>query len=168
MTGIRPVRSFVMTHTSRLLAAACLLAMSPSANAQATVRSEPSAITSVMSSAYSPLQDETLIVDVREEAEWSETGVPRGAATISVSRPDFVEAVIARVGGDKSRPVAVICRSGGRSSRAANQLAAAGFTRIINVADGMTGRGPEGGGWIAAGQPVSPWSRASDNAPAQR
>jgi rhodanese-related sulfurtransferase len=62
----------------------------------------------------------------------------------------------------------VICRSGGRSSRAASQLAAAGYTRIINVADGMTGRGPEASGWIAAGQPVSPWSRASDNAPAQR
>src|SRR5689334_1177936 len=58
------------------------------------------------------------LIDVREPAEWAETGVPQGAATISISRKDFVEAVLAKVGGDKSAPVAVICRSGNRSAKA--------------------------------------------------
>jgi rhodanese-related sulfurtransferase len=58
--------------------------------------------------------------------------------------------------------VALICRTGGRSIKAAERLAAAGFTHILNVSDGMLGRGAEARGWIAAGQPVKPWSAAGD------
>ena len=157
-----------MPHPRIILAVACLLAMTPSATAQSSARSQPAPIISVASSAFSSLRDEPLIVDVREEAEWRQTGVPKGAAAISISRPDFVEAVIARVGGDKTRSVALICRSGSRSSRAADQLAAAGFTRVINISDGMMGRGADGAGWIAAGQPVSPWATSPQTARSQR
>ena len=46
----------------------------------------------------------------------------------------------------KSEPLYVICQSGGRSSRAADQLASAGYT-VVNVKGGT-------GAWVAAGQPV--------------
>jgi rhodanese-related sulfurtransferase len=95
------------------------------------------------------------LVDVREAAEWAETGVPEGARKVSISRADFVDAVLAEVGGDKSKPVAVICRSGGRSVRAAKALTDAGFTNVTNVGDGMGGRDGVGQGWLAAGLPLA-------------
>jgi rhodanese-related sulfurtransferase len=96
-----------------------------------------------------------MLIDVREPSEWAQTGVPAGAQRISISRPDFIDAVLQAVSGDRSRPVALICRSGSRSVRAAEKLAAAGFTRVTNVGDGMIGREGVGPGWLAANLPVT-------------
>jgi len=38
---------------------------------------------------------------------------------------------------DPEEPVVVVCRSGGRSARAASLLAGMGFTRVMNVRGGM-------------------------------
>jgi len=95
------------------------------------------------------------LIDVREPSEWAQSGVPASANRISISRPDFVDAVLQAVNGDKSKPVAVICRSGSRSVRAANQLAAAGFTNVTNIGDGMIGREGVGKGWLAASLPLT-------------
>jgi rhodanese-related sulfurtransferase len=38
---------------------------------------------------------------------------------------------------DPSRPVALLCKSGGRSARAAEFLAAQGFSRVANIAGGI-------------------------------
>jgi rhodanese-related sulfurtransferase len=37
----------------------------------------------------------------------------------------------------KDRPIVLICRSGGRSGKAAMQLAAAGFRRVASLQGGM-------------------------------
>lgn len=116
--------------------------------AQAPVRT-------VSSEAFVSSSEKATLIDVREPVEWAETGVPRGAATISISRKDFVDAVLARVGGDKSAPVAVICKSGSRSAKAAEALSAAGFTNVTNIGDGMMGRAAAGRGWLAAKLPTS-------------
>ena len=50
---------------------------------------------------------------------------------------------------DPAAPLVVVCRSGGRSSNAAAQLAAAGFTRVMNMAGGMLA-------YRAEGLPVAP------------
>jgi rhodanese-related sulfurtransferase len=110
----------------------------------------------VSSEAFVSSKDKATLIDVREPAEWAETGVPEGAATISISRKDFVDAVVAKVGGDKSAPVALICRSGNRSVKAAEALSAAGFTNVTNIGDGMLGRADVGKGWLAAKLPTSP------------
>ena len=110
----------------------------------------------VSSEAFASLKDKSALIDVREPAEWAETGVPSGATTISISRKDFVDAVLAKVGGDKSAPVALICRSGNRSVKASEALTAAGFTNVTNVGDGMLGREGVGKGWLAAKLPTSP------------
>jgi rhodanese-related sulfurtransferase len=110
----------------------------------------------VSSEAFASSKDKSTLIDVREPTEWAETGVPSGAATISISRKDFVDAVLAKVGGDKSAPVALICRSGNRSVKASEALTAAGFTNVTNVGDGMLGRDGVGKGWLAAKLPTSP------------
>jgi rhodanese-related sulfurtransferase len=48
---------------------------------------------------------------------------------------------------DRNQEIVVVCRSGGRSGRAAAALAAMGFKHIINMSGGMLA-------WNAAGLPV--------------
>ena len=64
----------------------------------------------------------------------------------------MVDTIYGFAGEDTSRPVAVICRSGMRSGRAAKQLAQAGFTDVSNVRGGMMA-------WTAAKLPVKPYRR---------
>jgi len=45
---------------------------------------------------------------------------------------------------DKSEPIVVVCRSGGRSGRAAQMLVANGFVHVFNVAGGMLVWGDRG------------------------
>lgn len=73
------------------------------------------------------------LLDVRAQDEFDE-GHIAGAMLIDVNEPAFVENCKARL--DKSRPVAVYCRSGRRSARAASQLAALGY-EVTNLAGGV-------------------------------
>lgn len=113
----------------------------------------------VSSEAFSQAPGGATLVDVREPAEWAQTGMPANAKGVPISSADFVTKVLAANGGDKSKPVAVICRSGTRSTKAAEQLAAAGFTNVTNVGDGMIGRDGVGKGWLAS-LPVTPYKPA--------
>jgi rhodanese-related sulfurtransferase len=115
----------------------------------------PPAFETVSSETFASSRSDTLLIDVREPAEWEQTGAPAGAKLISGSRSDFVEAVLEAVGGDKTKPVALICRSGNRSVRAAERLASAGFALVTNVGDGMSGRDGVGQGWLAANLPLT-------------
>jgi rhodanese-related sulfurtransferase len=78
--------------------------------------------------------------------------------------PDFVTAVKAWAGPRDM--ILVSCRSGGRSAMAVNTLAAAGFTQVFNIIDGMEGsqvKDPESvfdgmrmkNGWKNSGLPWS-------------
>ena len=80
------------------------------------------------------------IIDVREPDEYAAGHVP-GAELIPLGTvPDLLD----RFGGDG--PTYVICRSGGRSMRAAELAAEHGHT-VVNVAGGT-------GAWIASGRDV--------------
>lgn len=96
-----------------------------------------------------------LLVDIRTPREWRSTGVGAGAVPVDMRRDDFLTALEA-AGGSKDRPIALICARGGRSARLAQRLDAAGYSRIMDVAEGMLGSSA-GPGWIAAGLPVVPW-----------
>jgi rhodanese-related sulfurtransferase len=133
--------------------AAAMLAISAPSFAQTQT-----SVKTVSSEAFITAPAGAMLFDVREPGEWTETGVPADAKQISISRSDFVDAVLAEVGGDKTKPVALICKSGSRSIRAAERLAAAGFTQVTNVGDGMMGRDGVGKGWLAANLPTRPYS----------
>ena len=98
---------------------------------------------------------ELLIIDVRTPVEWRETGIPEGAKTAEFGASAFVGAVIEAVASDKSRPIAVICRSGNRSTKAADALKANGFSQVLNIREGMSGSSA-GPGWLKRGLPISP------------
>lgn len=108
-----------------------------------------------------------VLVDVRTHAEWTYVGVPAVDGLVTISwqdyptgavDPDFVQHV-RDAGVTPDRAVFLICRSGARSQRAAEALAASGFTDLTNVSDGFEGdpdaRGRRGfiNGWRHAGLP---------------
>lgn len=95
---------------------------------------------------------EITLVDIRRPDEWSRTGVGAGAVPLDMRRQDFEDALLAHV-QDKSRPIALICARGVRSRRMTERLVAAGFTRIIDVPEGMLGSGA-GPGWLRRDLPV--------------
>ena len=51
--------------------------------------------------------------------------------------PDFISSAKSRF--NPTDTLLVTCRSGGRSARAVNALAKAGFKRVFNIIDGMEG-----------------------------
>jgi rhodanese-related sulfurtransferase len=92
-----------------------------------------------------------ILVDVRTESEW-ESGIPKGAHTVTLGDPRMVDTIYGFMKEDASAPVAVICRSGMRSGRAAKLLAGAGFTDVSNVRGGIMA-------WRAANLPVKPYRK---------
>ena len=96
------------------------------------------------------------LIDIRRPDEWQRTGIAEGAHPIDMRRSDFTDALLALTGGLRA-PVALICARGVRSRALTQRLAKAGFTRIIDVPEGMLGSGA-GPGWLNSGLPVEPWS----------
>jgi rhodanese-related sulfurtransferase len=94
-----------------------------------------------------------LLIDIRRPDEWQETGSGKGARRLDMRRTDFIDALTALAGGDRSRPNALICARGVRSARMAKLLTDNGFSQIIDVPEGMLGSS-SGPGWIARGLPL--------------
>lgn len=85
-----------------------------------------------------------IILDVRT-AEEVEAGKIDGAITSDVLQTEQFAAFLAEQ--DKDKTYYVYCRSGGRSSRAVEQMKEAGFTNVHNVNGGFQA-------WTANGLPV--------------
>jgi rhodanese-related sulfurtransferase len=96
-----------------------------------------------------------ILIDIRRPDEWALTGIGEGAHPLDMRDDGFAAEVLRLVGQDLTRPVALICARGVRSSRMAARLTRAGHTRIIDVSEGMLGSAA-GPGWIARGLPVRP------------
>lgn len=73
------------------------------------------------------------LLDVRTPDEYDE-GHIAGAVLVNVNDSDFVEQAASVL--DKQRPVAVYCRSGRRSARAASLLTEQGY-QVTNLAGGV-------------------------------
>lgn len=99
------------------------------------------------------LEGEVLLIDIRRPGEWARTGIGEGAVAIDMRRADFETELLIHTEGNTARPVALICARGVRSRRMTQRLIAAGFTRIIDVPEGMLGSGA-GPGWLSRGLPV--------------
>ena len=117
----------------------------------------------------------SVLIDVRTRAEWTFVGLPDlneiGKRVLTVEWQTCPESKIDAgfsermtkaldaAGATKDNELFFICRSGGRSLGAARAMAAAGYSRCRNVADGFEGpldpnrhRGTLGG-WKAKGLP---------------
>ena len=93
------------------------------------------------------------LIDIRTPGEWKSSGGGVGAHPLDLRRADFIQALTAIVGPDRSQPIALICARGVRSARLSLVLTKAGFSNIIDVPEGMLGS-RAGPGWLATGLPV--------------
>lgn len=100
---------------------------------------------------------EVLLVDIRSEAEWLDTGIAPQAITITLHQQGGIskmaQELLKEVDGDKNYPIALICAGGVRSSRVQKYLETQGFTHVYNVTEGMKG-GWFSDGWIDQGLPI--------------
>jgi rhodanese-related sulfurtransferase len=65
----------------------------------------------------------------------------------------FVQQILATVDGNKDAPIAIICRTGNRTTYVQKALQEQGFTQVYNVKEGMAGSAA-GPGWVRRGLPV--------------
>ena len=91
------------------------------------------------------------LVDVRTLEEWSE-GVIDGARLIDFRSEGFEEAIKKTV---PSKPDYLYCAAGGRSFKAAQLLAKAGFAHVVELDGGMSA-------WQEAGYAPVPPGKASN------
>jgi len=97
--------------------------------------------------------ENTLLVDIRTPEEWRDTGVIEGALLVTYSDADsFLSAIAPH--REEGQKIALVCRSGNRSSRAARQIAAQVDTPVMDVAGGMIRIVAEGYAPVRA-QPVT-------------
>lgn len=94
-----------------------------------------------------------ILVDIRRPDEWQRTGVGEGAYPLDMRRNDFVTELDKIVDSNRETPVAIICARGVRSNRMSRRLMEAGYTRIIDVPEGMLGSNA-GPGWLERGLPT--------------
>jgi rhodanese-related sulfurtransferase len=95
------------------------------------------------------------VVDIRTEGEWKDGGVMAGSKLLTFfdeagrsNPPQWLEKLKAVT--KPGQPVILVCRSGRRSSAAAQFLSGeAGYKTVYNVSKGMNG-------WVGEGRPVIP------------
>lgn len=105
--------------------------------------------------AYAAVQrGDILLIDIRRPDEWADTGSGEGAQRLDMRRDDFAVKLTELASDRQDVPVALICARGVRSAELANKLKAAGFTRIIDVPEGMLGSAA-GPGWLKRGLPLA-------------
>lgn len=88
-------------------------------------------------------QEKTFLLDVRTEKEFAE-GHLKGSICIDVTQADFLEKAEKQMPKDKT--IALYCRSGRRSKKAAELLANAGY-KVVELSSGFLG-------WQSNGMPV--------------
>lgn len=107
-------------------------------------------------------QDNVIFVDVRSQQEFAQ-GHPAGAVNIPLldhgpsgqmePNPEFVP-VFQATFPEKSAPIVLTCRSGGRSGRAGEILERLGYTDVTNM-DGGYGGNAGVTGWADSNLPIN-------------
>lgn len=99
------------------------------------------------------LKKDVILIDIRRPEEWVDTGIVKGSHTITLydnkgkEKPGFFKE-FKEVVKDTKTPVILICRTGNRTSFAAQALASGfGYESVFNVEKGITD-------WISSGNKV--------------
>lgn len=103
------------------------------------------------------IAEDVLVVDIRREEEWKQTGIVPGSKTITFFDkygridPNFLPKFTAIT--KKEQPLILICRTGARTKVASQAIAQQlGYKHVINVTEGIMG-------WIAEKRPISEYKQ---------
>ena len=105
------------------------------------------------------MNDNLIIIDVRNKEEWNETGIIPNSLLIQMLstgrtiRKEYISDLLNALGEDKDIKAAIICHSGGRSSATVEMLKNEGYKNIFNISEGIVGNGSNTG-WINRNLPL--------------
>ena len=98
-----------------------------------------------------------VVIDIRREEEWQETGIIAGAETLTAFEasgqvhPGFLDGFQA-LAPSPDTPVMLYCRTGNRTGSLGNALIdQLGFTNVTHLSDGITG-------WLSEGHETTPYA----------
>ncbi|HEY8822191.1 MAG TPA: rhodanese-like domain-containing protein [Dermatophilaceae bacterium] len=143
---MHPTRSLTSLISAIALAMAAVTGISACSSSSPSSSSSPAAGAHLTASDFSTAMKApgTVVLDVRTPAEFASGHLPQ-AKNIDIEGSDFAAKIAAL---DKSTTYAVYCRSGNRSGVAMEQMAAAQFTHVYDLAGGI-------GAWQTMGGPMS-------------
>ena len=144
---MHPGRSWYRRIAAAALAVAAITAMSAcSSDTPASSRASSATGQHMTASDFSTAMKApgTIVLDVRTPAEYA-SGHLAQAQNIDIEASDFANQIAAL---DKNATYAVYCRSGNRSGTALEQMTAAGFTHVYDLAGGI-------GAWQNMGGPMT-------------
>lgn len=72
------------------------------------------------------------VIDVRTQEEWDAGHLEKAKLIPVADLQGRLAEVDALTGSDKSKPIVVVCRSGGRAEKAKAMLLAAGYSNVVN------------------------------------
>ena len=103
-------------------------------------------------------EDGVIIIDIRREDEWQETGIIPGAEMVTAFdasgrvHPEFLDGFRSVVPGPDT-PVMLYCRTGNRTTSLGNALIEQlGFSDVTHLTDGITG-------WLAEGHETEAYTQ---------
>ncbi|MEO9826177.1 MAG: rhodanese-like domain-containing protein [Paracoccaceae bacterium] len=138
-----------------ILISIALIAMTLSASAEPPILSAPEAKTRMDAG-------EMILLDIRTEQEWRDTGVAKGAWPVSMHTQDFGARLQAILAVYPPEQIGLICAVGGRTGHVTQVLERNGIAGIIDVSEGMMGN-ERGAGWVARGLDVVPLDQAQSD-----
>ena len=94
-----------------------------------------------------------ILIDIRSEGDWKDTGLAKGAVPVSMHDPAFGANIQRLIDTRGDKIVAMICATGGRTAHVKSVLDRAGINGFVDVSEGMMGS-PRGAGWLQKGLPV--------------
>ena len=83
--------------------------------------------------AHQLVKDGALLLDVRTQEEYAERHLDGSLLIPHTELPARLAEVLEAQGGDKSKPIVVFCRRGGRAELAKSALLQDGFTEVTNL-----------------------------------
>ena len=83
--------------------------------------------------AHRLVEEGALLLDVRTQAEYDEHHLDNSLLIPHTELPARIGEVLKAQGGDKTKPIVVFCRAGGRAGMAKAVLTDNGFTQITNL-----------------------------------
>jgi rhodanese-related sulfurtransferase len=138
--------------TRRTLLSMMAAALAQTANAQATTPSYPVNMSPPEISALAK-DKKIILIDIRRPEEWQETGVAENAHKIDMTDDMFLSKLSKLTEGNRTKPIALICRTANRTRVVQSALSQMGYSVVINVEGGMEGNENDKG-WIKHGLPI--------------
>ncbi|MBV1866146.1 MAG: rhodanese-like domain-containing protein [Rhodobacteraceae bacterium] len=143
MTFLTKTRLFLSCHVALMFIATTLLAETMSAQ-----------------QAFEAVENnEIILLDIRTEGEWKQSGVGKGAWLLNLKDRQFGAKLFAIIDANPDKKIGLICAVGGRSGYVVDALEKRGYQNIIDVAEGMLGSA-KGPGWLKVGLPTVSMDKA--------